>query len=384
MSATRRIVLAAGGTGGHMFPAVAVADELRRRGFAVSLITDARGSGFGDGFAEDDVHRISASGIGGGIAAKIRGAIAIGVGFVQAWRLLGRLQPVCVIGFGGYPSVPTMLATSARRVTSLIHEQNAVLGRANRLVVGKVTAVAASFAETAGITGADADKTVVTGNPVRAVFSNGRGNAYPAIGPNGEGIRILVLGGSQGARIFSDIVPQAFSEMPEPLRRRFAITQQCRPEDLERVEHAYSEAGVTAELSSFFDDVAQRMASAHLVITRSGASTIAELAEAGRPAILVPYPHATDDHQTANARAMEQLGGAWLMPSDAFTADALIARLEGFANLPDTLRDAAASMHKAGGRDAAGALADQVEKLAGATQTGGPGRAASVMREIAA
>ena len=376
------VVLAAGGTGGHIFPAIAVAEELLSRGIAVSLVTDRRGQGFGDRLADVDLHRISASGVSGGASAKLRGAASIALGFLQARRLLARLKPACVVGFGGYPSVPTMLAATSRRLPTLIHEQNAVLGRANRLVAGRVSAIATSFAQTTGFRPGDETKTFLTGNPVRAAISAVRDIAYPPIGPNGEGVKLLVLGGSQGARIFSDIVPQAVSDMPPTLRRRFSITQQCRPEDVDRVRAAYAAIGVNATLASFFDDVPARMAGAHIVIARAGASTVAELAEVGRPAILVPYPHATDDHQTANARAMETLGGAWLVPETAFTPEALIIRLETFVNFPQKLSDAAAAMKVAGGLDAASAMADRVEALAG--RTGAAPRQPAPARGIAA
>lgn len=390
------VTLAAGGTGGHIFPAIAVAEELLSRGHTVSLVTDARGQGFGNVSAsgsdgstgrldEVAVHRISASGIGGGLLAKARGAVSIGIGVVQARRLFSRLKPSCVVGFGGYPSVPTMVAATSRGLPTLIHEQNAVLGRANRLVARRASEIATSFRETAGIQPPDAEKAMLTGNPVRAAFSKVRSLGYPTIGPNGEGVRLLVLGGSQGARILSDVVPRALAEMPPTLRRRFAVTQQCRPEDLERVREAYAAAGVPAELGIFFDDVPARLAAAHIVISRAGASTVAELAEVGRPAILVPYPHALDDHQTANARAIEALGGAWLMPDSGFTPEALIARLENFVNLPKKLTDAAAAMKAAGGLNAASALADRIEDLARLTgRNGAPAAPGGSVREMAA
>ncbi|MEX2453315.1 MAG: undecaprenyldiphospho-muramoylpentapeptide beta-N-acetylglucosaminyltransferase [Rhodospirillaceae bacterium] len=384
MSRAPHVVLAAGGTGGHIFPAIAVAEELLARGYEVSLVTDRRGQGFGSALPQVAVHRIRASGIGRGIVGKLSSAASIAAGVLQARRLLTRLRPVCVVGFGGYPSVPTMIAATSRGIPSIVHEQNAVLGRANRLVAPRVSAIATSFADTAFVRDEDRAKTVLTGNPVRGAFSAARREAFPPIGPNGEGLRVLVLGGSQGARILSDVVPRAFAEMPPTLRRRFAVTQQCRPEDMERVAAAYAAAGMNPVLAPFFDDVPDRMAAAHVVIARAGASTVAELAEAGRPAILVPYPHATDDHQTANARAMEAAGGAWLIPQTAFAAETLIIRLEGFVNLPDGLRRAAEKMRAAGGRNAAAAVAGRVEALAGTAPVRGAGPVAERRREVAA
>ncbi len=378
------VVLAAGGTGGHIFPAAAVAEELIARGYAVSLVTDRRGQGFGAGQPDVAVHRISAAGVGRGLLGKLSSAASIALGTWEARRLLARLRPVCVVGFGGYPSVPTMLAATARGLPTVIHEQNAVLGRANRLVAKKVTCIATSFEDTRFVRDEDRSKTVLTGNPVRAAFSAVRDLPYPAIGPNGEGVKVLVLGGSQGARVFTDVIPQAFAEMPATLRRRFAVTQQCRPEDMERAAAAYEAAGMKPVLAPFFADVPDRMAAAHVVIARAGASTVAELAETGRPAVLVPYPHATDDHQTANARALEAAGGAWTIPQTAFAPETLIMRLEGFANLPDTLRQAAERMRAAGGRNAAAAVADRIEALAGSAPVRGAGPIAERRREIAA
>lgn len=378
------ILLAAGGTGGHVFPAIAVAEELIKRGHTVALATDARGTNLGNSLPEVDVHRISASGIRGGIFAKLSGVIAIGIGVIQARRLFRKIRPDCVIGFGGYPSVPTMVAAASRGLPTIIHEQNAVLGRANRLVSKRVSVIASSFDRTNGIDSDSEGKVVMTGNPVRAAFTAARNAAYPPIGPNGEGVKILVLGGSQGARILSEVVPRALAEMPETLRRRFAITQQCRPEDLDNVRKTYAESGVSAELSTFFEDVPDRMTAAHVVVTRAGASTVAELAEAGRPAILVPYLHATDDHQTANARAVEAKGAGWLIPQAGFTAETLTMRLESFVNLPNILTDAARAAYEFGGQDAAAALADRAERLIGVKRNGGSGPGTAPVREIAA
>lgn len=381
---SRNILLAAGGTGGHVFPAIAVAEELMKRGHTVALATDARGTKLGNSLPGVDVHRISASGVRGGLLAKISGVLSIGVGVLQARGLFRKIRPDCVIGFGGYPSVPTMVAAASRGLPTIIHEQNAVLGRANRLVSKRVSVIASSFEQTSGIDTASEGKVVMTGNPVRAAFTHARAQAYPPIGPNGEGVKILVLGGSQGARILSEVIPQAFSEMPETLRSRFAITQQCRPEDLENVRKTYAAVGIAAELSTFFDDVPDRMADAHVVITRAGASTVAELAEAGRPAILVPYLHATDDHQTANAKAVEGKGAGWLIPQAGFTPDALTMRLESFVNLQNILIDAAHAAHEFGGQNAAAALADQAERLMSVKHNGGSGSGTAPVREIAA
>ena len=385
MTAGRSILLAAGGTGGHIFPAIAVAEELIARGHTVALATDARGTGLGSSLAGVDVHRISASGVSGGLMAKVSAAVSIGVGVLQARRLFRKLRPGCVIGFGGYPSVPTMIAATSRGLPTIIHEQNAVLGRANRLVSKRVTVIATSFKETSGIAVTSDDNVVLTGNPVRAAFSAVRQTGLSADRTEWAKVsKSLSWGGSQGATVLSEVVPRALKEMPETLRRRFAITQQCRAEDIENVRRIYAEAGVSADLATFFDDVPDRMAGAHIVITRAGASTVAELAEAGRPAILVPYPHATDDHQTANARAVEATGAGWLIPQDGFTPDALTMRLESFVNLQNILIDAAKCAHEFGSMSAAAGLADQAEKLMGVAGNGDHGPGADPVREIAA
>ena len=384
MTGDSHIMLAAGGTGGHIFPALAVAEEMLHRGYRVSLVTDSRGVDLGRTLSEVQVHRINASGIRGNILQKVSGFLSISIGVLQARRLFSRHRPQCVIGFGGYPSVPTMLAATLSKLPTIIHEQNAVIGRANRLVAKRVTTMATSFNETAGVDAVSASKITQTGNPVRAAFSRVRQTPYPPIGPNGGGVKILVLGGSQGAAVFSDIVPAAITNMPEKLRRRFAITQQCRPEDIDRAGDIYASVGVASELSTFFDDVPQRMAAAHIIITRSGASTVAELAEAGRPAILVPYPHATDDHQSANARSVEDHGAGWLIPHEGFTPEALNMQLERFVNHPDVLNAAAAAAHQTGGKKAAAKLADLAENLGGKIVTGGAGQLRGGVPEMAA
>jgi UDP-N-acetylglucosamine--N-acetylmuramyl-(pentapeptide) pyrophosphoryl-undecaprenol N-acetylglucosamine transferase len=357
---TRPILLAAGGTGGHMFPAEALATELAARGHRLALITDRRGGAFGDGAVA--TYRIAAAGIGGSLLARLRGGTALALGMLQARRLVRRLAPAAAVGFGGYPSVPTMLAASWAGVPSMLHEQNAVLGRANRLLAPRVDYIATSFATVQGVSAADRDKVVQTGNPVRAAIAALADEPYQA--PTGdERMRILVLGGSQGASVFSDVVPAGVAELPRELQRRLEIVQQCRPEDLEVAQRAYTKSSVTAELATFFDDVPARLAAAHLVICRAGASTVSEISAAGRPAILVPYPHATDDHQTANACALDKSGGAWLTPQDAFTPAALATRLEAFLTLQATLGKAAACVRRVGQPNAARQLADLVETL---------------------
>ena len=358
------IVLAAGGTGGHVFPARALAEALTARGWRIALVTDMRGTAFGESMAGVETHRIRAATLSGGIAGKIRGALQLGMGFIQARALLRRLAPSAAVGFGGYPSVPTMAAASGARVPTLIHEQNAVLGRANRLLAPRVDRIATAFATVLGIRPDDRKKIVLTGNPVRAAIAAIGARPYPARMSAEEPLRVLVFGGSQGARILSDVTPAAFAALPADARARMRIVQQCRSEDLERVRAVYEDAAIHAELATFFEDMPARLAAAHLVIARAGASTIAEATVAGRPIVFVPYRRAMDDHQTANARAVAEAGAGWAMAEDDFTAPALAARIGGFLSDPDLLRAAAARSLATGRPDAAERLADAAEALA--------------------
>lgn len=360
------VLLAAGGTGGHVFPAEALASVLIERGHRLGLVTDRRGHAYGGTLGSLETFRIAAGGIAGrGLLSKLRAVAELGLGVIQARALLKRLRPAVVVGFGGYASVPTMVAATWLGIPTAIHEQNAVLGRANRLLAGRVRRIATSYAHVLHVAPEWTAKVGHTGMPVRAAIAALRDAPYPALGDTGP-IRLLVLGGSQGARILSEVIPAALAALPPAIRARLSVAQQCRPEDLDGVRAAYAAAGIEATLDSFFADVPERMSAAHLVIARSGASTVAELTALGRPAILVPYPHAIDDHQTANARAVDEAGGAWLMPQPAFTPDALAGRLESLFTQPGTLARAAGCARAAGRPDAAALLADLVSALPGA------------------
>ncbi|NBB82092.1 MAG: undecaprenyldiphospho-muramoylpentapeptide beta-N-acetylglucosaminyltransferase, partial [Alphaproteobacteria bacterium] len=332
----RSFVLAAGGTGGHMFPAEALARELTARGEKVVLVTDRRGQAFGRDLAEVEVQRIRSATLQPGLMGKLRTAIALIQGYGQARGLLRSLNPAVVVGFGSYASAPTVFAAGRLGLPVLLHEQNAHVGRANRLVAGAAKTIATGFPEVAGLKPADQAKCVAVGNPVRPAIAALATRSYTPPPPDGP-IRLLVTGGSQGTHVFSDLVPAAIGRLPESLRARLAVVQQCRKEDLTAARRAYAELGLHAELSDFFTDMPERLAACHLAITRAGASTVAELAVAGRPAILVPYPHATDDHQTANARALAAAGGAVLMPQPDATPDALAGALADLAGSPDRL-----------------------------------------------
>ncbi len=354
------VVVAAGGTGGHMFPALAVMRALRERGAEVTLLTDARGARYAKG--EAACRTIAAASPSGSLLARAGGVMSLVQGTLQSLLIFRRLRPVVAATFGGYASVPAAMAALLRRTPFLIHEQNAVLGRANRLIARRAGIVALSFERTAAVPALDGRQPLVLGNPVRPGFGAegaavGHAEADPVF-------RLLVMGGSQGARILSDVVPAAVALLAPELRSRLRLAQQCRPEDLERVGEAYGTMGQTVEIASFFEDVPARMAAADLVIARSGASTIAELLALARPALLVPYPHAADDHQTANARALAEAGAAVLVPQTELSAERLAAELEGLMRDPGR-RDAMASRAAALAHpDAAARLADAILGLA--------------------
>lgn len=354
------VVLAAGGTGGHIFPAEALAEKLLARGERVVLMTDKRFAHFTSGALSDiEKETIHAGTVAGTWHKKLAGIGGLALGIVEARRILARLKPKVVVGFGGYPSFPTVFAASALHIPTIIHEQNSVLGRANRLLAGRVDKIATSFPATQMLEEKDNQKVTFTGNPVRASVKALREVSYPALVQDSP-IRLLVTGGSQGAAIFSQVVPTAVAMLPDGIRARVQVHQQCRPAELEMARAAYTKMGVTAELSTFFVDLPARLSACHLVICRSGASTIAELAVAGRPAILVPLPNSMDNHQYYNADAFEQAGGGWVMAQPGFTPSALSARLETFLSAPDSLIKAAAGARTMGLGDAAEKLADLV------------------------
>ncbi len=358
------IVLAAGGTGGHMFPAEALARELLARGERVVLVTDRRGQAFDEKLPDVATHRIRAATPSRGTIGRVRAAAELFAGYWQARALLRRLRPAAAVGFGSYASVPTMYAAAKLGVPVALHEQNAVLGRANRLLTGKARVIATSFPNLRGIRDDDRPKLAVTGMPVRPAVAAVAGSAYNKPDPDGP-IELLVTGGSQGAHVFAELVPAALAAMAPEVRARLSVAQQCRPEDLEAVRAAYAGTGIAHKLATFFDDVPERLARAHLVVSRAGASTVAELAAVGRPAILVPYPFAMDDHQSANAAALADGGGAWLQPQTTLTPETLARMIECLLAAPETLAKAAAAAWAFGRGNAAAHLADAVQELAG-------------------
>lgn len=359
MSGKGPILLAAGGTGGHLFPAEAVAAELAARGYEVMLATDERVLQHSTRFAAGQVFMIpSATFASRRPMAVLTAGFRLLSGFVKAYGLLRRVRPVAVIGFGGYPTVPPVLAAWLLGIPTLVHEQNGVLGRANRFLAGKVQAIGTGLEAVKGLEGQLGSKARFVGNPLRpSVVAAMR--AYPAVAADTD-FSLLVTGGSQGARIMSDCVPEAIALLPEAARKRLSVVQQARPEDVERVKAHYAASGVRAEISSFFADLPERIAAAHLVIGRAGASTVAELAAIGRPSILVPLPHSLDNDQAANAAFLAAGGAADVINQAAFTPQWLSQRLLDRMTDIKSLTDSAESAKKLGIRDGAARFADLV------------------------
>jgi UDP-N-acetylglucosamine--N-acetylmuramyl-(pentapeptide) pyrophosphoryl-undecaprenol N-acetylglucosamine transferase len=359
----RPILLSAGGTGGHLFPAESLAVELAKRGVPVELITDERALAYAGHFPARAVHAAPADTLrGGGAKAYAELALVLLRGTWRSLEILRRVRPAAVVGFGGYPTVPPLVAARLLGIPVVLHEQNAVMGRANRMLARLATAVGSGFPQVAqtpkGVT------TTHVGNPVRPQVLAACEVPYQA--PTaGQPVRLLVFGGSQGARVMSEVLPAAVALMPDDLKRRLRVTQQARPEDIAAARAAYAAAGVQAELASFFDDMPARMALAHFVIARAGASTVAELAVIGRPSILVPLPHALDNDQLANANALALAGGAVVTAQDRFTPEALADELSARLDDPAALAAAAEAAKRVGAPDAAGRLADLVIATAG-------------------
>jgi UDP-N-acetylglucosamine--N-acetylmuramyl-(pentapeptide) pyrophosphoryl-undecaprenol N-acetylglucosamine transferase len=362
--ATRHFVLAAGGTGGHLIPAFALATELERRGHHVALITDARGEAIPGKPDFMAAHVIPAGRFGKNPLGWLKGMRAVMEGRGMARRLFDSFEPSAVIGFGGYPSLPALLAATAAGIPSVVHEQNAVLGRVNRLLSGRVQAIATAYEEVDRLKPGHEVKTFCVGNPVRAEVLALRDIDYPPLPEDGL-LRVLVTGGSQGARVLSEVVPDGLAMLPPAIRMRLQVTQQCRAEDLDRVRERYRSHDIPAELGTYFEDMATRLADAHLFIGRAGASTIAELTAVGRPAILVPLPIATDDHQAANTREMVKAGGARMIRQEKFTAKELAKQIMALADDREGLANAAHAAWNCGRPDAASELADLVESFGG-------------------
>jgi UDP-N-acetylglucosamine--N-acetylmuramyl-(pentapeptide) pyrophosphoryl-undecaprenol N-acetylglucosamine transferase len=357
-------VLAAGGTGGHMIPAHALAAELKSRGHGVLLITDERGARFPGLFEGVPVHILPAGRLGGGPVGWLKAAASVLKGRGEAKRLYRQHRPDAVVGFGGYPAFPSLLAAGAMRIPTVLHEQNAVMGRVNRLLAGEAEAIGIAYDKVDRLKSRHQAKAVVIGNPVRAEIAKLGELPYPPFDDVAP-LKILVTGGSQGASVLGDVVPEGLGLLQPSLRHRLQVVQQCRPDDIERVRKAYAALGIPAELLTYIEDMPEKLADAHLVVGRAGASTIAELSAAGRPAILIPFPSATDDHQTANAREMTNAGGARTIQQDSFTPAVLARQIEAMAADPIALNNAAARALSVGRPHAARDLADLVERIGG-------------------
>lgn len=362
MSVQRHYVLAAGGTGGHMIPAHALAAELMRRGHRVALVTDERGEKIPGLFEGVQTHVLPAGRAGGGIMGIVRALRDIRAGRERARRLCEAFSPSAVVGFGGYPALPSLLAALSLRIPTVVHEQNAVLGRTNRFLAGRVDAIATAYPDVERLKPRYLSKVNLVGNPVRDEVRALRDEPYPTLLPDGV-FRVLVTGGSQGASILSQVVPDALGLLPLTFRRRLQVTQQCRPEDIESVREKYAALGIPADLATYLPDLPSRLGWSHLVIGRAGASTIAELTAMGRPAILVPYPSATDDHQTANAREMVRAGGARAIQQPQFTAIELAKQMQKLGLDAQALTNAARCAWRIGRPEAAEKLADLVESF---------------------
>ena len=363
----RHFVLAAGGTGGHMIPAHALAAELVGRGHHVALITDERGARFPGLFAGVPVHILPAGRLAGGPIGWLRALRQISVGRAMARRLYESFTPSAVIGFGGYPALPALLGAHRSGIATLIHEQNAVLGRVNRFLSGRVDAIATAYEQVDRLAPKNRPKQHLVGNPVRQEIVALRSQPFPALTPDGI-FRILVIGGSQGARILSKVVPAGLGLLPDHFRRRLQVTQQCRPEDIDMVREQYASLGIPADLATYMSDIPERLAWSHLVIARAGASTVAELTVAARPAILIPFAAATDDHQTANAREMVKAGGARMIQEKQFTPIELAKQMQKLGLEPKALQLAAECAGMVGRPNAASDLADLVERTGGVAE----------------
>lgn len=358
------ITLAAGGTGGHMVPAHALAAELKKRGHGVMLVTDQRGAKIPGLFKDVPTHILPAGRLGGGPIGWLKAARSVLAGRRQAKALYRSYTPDAVVGFGGYPAFPALLAASAMNIPTILHEQNAVLGRVNRLLAGSASAIGTAYPEVDRLKRAYANKVELIGNPVRESVARLGTMPFPEFDETAP-LKILITGGSQGATVLGSVVPDALGMLPPKLRHRLQVVQQCRPDDIEAVRNRYAALNIPAELLTYIEDMPDRIAEAHLVIARAGASTIAELTAAGRPAILIPLPIATDDHQTANAREMAKAGGARMIPQTEFTPEVLAAQIEAIAGDPQALANAAERALSVGRPHATSDLADLVERIAG-------------------
>lgn len=362
MATKGTFVLAAGGTGGHLFPAQALAEELTRRGYTIHLMTDERVKDYGKSFPAAETHIVPSATLSLSKPWLVPGrALRLYGGYRTARAVLARVKPLAVIGFGGYPSFPPIMAAARMRIPSCVHDQNAVMGRANRVLAKWADAVASSFPNLMGLPPEAQKKLTVTGNPVRDIALQQKAAPYPPF----DKFNLLVFGGSQGAQFFGEFMPKVFAAMSAEDRSGIRLTQQVRAENMEAVSRAYRAMGLDCELNPFFMDMPKRIAASHLVVCRSGASTIAELGVIGRPAVMVPLPHALDNDQLRNAESFAAAGAGWVHPQASLTAEGLAQFLTSLRSQQPKLEQAAAAALSHGKPDAAERLADLAEKIAG-------------------
>ena len=353
------VILSAGGTGGHVMPAQALALDLVSRGFNVEVLTDNRGMKYKGAFGDIPMHELRAGTLGAGLKGKILGAANLGLGILQAQRFLHRNKPAIVVGFGGYPSFPAVYAAQKMKTPTILHEQNAIIGKANAMLAPRAARIASSMPELRGVDESDKVRVIFTGNPVREDIAGLYNKPYPNLEADGK-LNVLVMGGSLGASVLSKVLPEALAQLPADHRARLYIVQQCREDDLGDVRKAYESAGIECELSAFIDDVAHEIEQCHLFIGRSGASTVAEMAVAGRPSIFVPLGIHKDNQQKMNADVVADAGGAWVMTENGFTPEAVLARIETFLQNPEILFRAAEKARSCGKPDAARKLGNLV------------------------
>lgn len=355
----RMVMLAAGGTGGHLYPAEALAQELLNRGHRVVIVTDKRGSAFQNLGDKVRIDCVRAATFKPGIVSKLKAVLNIGLGILQAAVLLRKYKPNLIVGFGGYPSFPTVFAGQKMGYKTILHEQNGILGKANLWLAPAADRIAVSMPGTKGIREGDGGKMVVTGNPVRAAICAVRDRPYP---PLTGAFSIFITGGSQAAKVFSDVMPEAVRQLPEDIRSRLIVVHQCKEQDVAATAERYRSVGVKAETKAFFNDMPERLSACHLFIGRSGASTVAEIAVVGRPAIFVPYPGHADQQQKHNAGLISSRGGAWVLEQGNLTPETLARQIENLAKNPPMLENAAKAAKSCGQPEAVKKLADLVEE----------------------
>lgn len=355
------ILLAAGGTGGHIFPACALAEELLLRGYHVEVATDTRGLKYFHGLDSQIPRHVISSGTNvAGISGKVFGGIELLKGIFQSIKLIQKIQPIAIVGFGGYPSVPPLFAGQVLQVKTIIHESNAILGLANKLLAHFASKIALSYPDTASLSDSFKQKSICTGNPIRQAIADLSIIPYPQMN---DKITIMIFGGSQGAKVFSDIVPLAIVALPPELQSRLNIIQQSIPSSIDTVRNIYSNSQLDFEIKSFFDDMPDRIKKTHLFITRSGASTTAEFTAAGRPAIYVPFPRHKDNQQVFNAEQVVKAGGGWVILEKDLTVERLKSTLEDLLNNPEKLQNAASAARNLGLIDATQRLADIIAEF---------------------